>query len=80
MIDKSILFVGIFIAIVLVVHILISVLFANKMQEITDLKNYEGSIWGWCFLLVFVSGIMGMLISVLMANAIPRLQQENEIE
>lgn len=80
MIDKSILFVGIFIAIVLVVHILISVLFANKMQEITDLKNYEGSICGWCFLLVFVSGIMGMLISVLMANAIPRLQQENEIE
>lgn len=44
--DQSILFVGIFIVIVLVIHILIEVLFSNKMQEIADLKNYEGSIWG----------------------------------
>ncbi len=71
LLDTSMLVVLIIIAIVLIIHILICVLFANKMQEITDAKNYDGSVWGWSFFLVFVSGIMGMIVSALMVNALP---------
>lgn len=59
------------VAIVLVIHILISVLFANKMQEIADEKRYDGSIWGWCFFLPLVAWIIGMLVSVLIVIALP---------
>lgn len=54
LIDASVLFWIIVIAIILIIHILIAVIFANKMQEITDLKNYDGNIWdGVSFLFLF---------------------------
>ncbi len=78
LIDASVLFWIIVIAIILIIHILIAVIFANKMQEITDLKNYDGSIWGWSFFLVFVLGVAGMVVSTLMAIAIPKLNDQRD--
>lgn len=69
---KDSLFVSLLIvAVVLITHILISVLFANKMQEIADEKEYDGSVWGWSFFLNLTSGIVGMLVSALIVIALP---------
>lgn len=65
-------------AIILVLHILIAVLFANKIQDIADTKAYEGSLWGWTFFLTVILSVVGMLISVLMLNALPNTNHNNQ--
>lgn len=76
--EDSLLVSLILIAIVLVIHILICVLFANKIQEIVDAKNYDGTMWGWSFFLAFVFSAMGMVISALMVNALPTTDVNNQ--
>lgn len=65
----------IIIAIVALIHILFAVLFANKLQDIADTKAYEGSIWGWTFVLTLLMSVAGMLISVLILLALPNKNQ-----
>lgn len=65
-------------AIILLLHILMAVLFANKIQDIADTKEYEGSLWGWTFFLTVVLSVVGMLISVLMLNALPNKEYQNK--
>ena len=60
------------IAIAIVIGVLIAALYANKMQEIAELKGYEGSVWGWNFFLVFFLGVFGMGIGALMVIALPK--------
>lgn len=70
--DKLSLTMIIIVAIIIVIGVLIATLYANKMQEIAELKGYEGSVWGWNFFLVFFLGVFGMGIGALMVIALPK--------
>lgn len=74
--DKLNLAVIVIVAIIIVIRMLIATLYANKMQEIAELKGYEGSVWGWNFFLVFCLGVFGMGIGVLMVIALPKNENQ----
>lgn len=65
----------IIIAIILLIHVLFAVLFANKLQDIADTKAYEGSIWGWTFVLTLFMSVAGMFLSALILIGLPNKNQ-----
>ncbi len=61
----------------LVIRIIVAYMFANKMEEIVDLKQADINIFAWSMILSLFCGLLGMLITVLMVISIPDCQTNN---
>ncbi len=61
----------------LVIRIIVAYLFANKMEEIVNLKQADINIFAWSMILSLFCGLLGMLITVLMVISIPDCQTNN---
>ncbi len=61
----------------LVIRIIVAYMFANKMEEIVNLKQADINIFAWSMILSLFCGLLGMLITVLMVISIPDCQTNN---
>lgn len=61
----------------LVIRIIVAYMFANKMEEIVNLKQADINIFAWSMILTLFCGLIGMLITVLMVISIPDCQTNN---
>lgn len=71
--------------VVLIIKFVVAILYANKLDEISNSKNADVSIWGWTMFLTLFFGIVGMLIAALLEIAIPndniqKIEYESESE